>query len=59
LGNGDRVRASDMVDDPEDLKTLGDFWAQLPKANKVAVLGTSPPPIRLGERPELVFVTFV
>jgi hypothetical protein len=48
-----------MVDDPKDLKTLGDFWAQLPKANKVAVLGTSLPPIRLGERPELVFVTFV
>ena len=33
------VLAGDMVDDPEDLKTFGDFLAQLPKANKIAVLG--------------------
>jgi predicted MPP superfamily phosphohydrolase len=33
------VLAGDMVDDPEDLKSLGDFSAQLPKANKIAVLG--------------------
>jgi len=33
------VLAGDMVDDPEDLKPLGDFLAQLPKANKIAVLG--------------------
>lgn len=33
------VLAGDMADDPEDLKTLGSFLAQLPKANKIAVLG--------------------
>jgi hypothetical protein len=33
------VLAGDMVDDPADLKTLGDFLAQLPKTNKIAVLG--------------------
>jgi predicted MPP superfamily phosphohydrolase len=33
------VLAGDMVDDPADLRTLSDFLAQLPKANKVAVLG--------------------
>jgi predicted MPP superfamily phosphohydrolase len=33
------VLAGDMVDNPEDLKPLGDFLAQLPKANKIAVLG--------------------
>jgi predicted MPP superfamily phosphohydrolase len=33
------VLAGDMVDGPADLKTLGTFLAQLPKVNKIAVLG--------------------